>query len=145
MNTKTKSEELTTMGLKRLVTELGRIQDKIAPDLAAYEKLEARIKHELLARLDQPGDTISMVSGEYIAAFSAERKGRVFTPAIKHEIIDDLGLPVFIELVTVPAGTLKTAYVETGMSATQFKDQLDTLAPAEFTGSGRSFKLSKRS
>ncbi len=145
MNTKTKSEELTTMGLKRLVTELGRIQDKIAPDLAAYEKLEARIKHELLARLDQPGDTISMVSGEYIAAFSAERKGRVFTPAIKHEIIDDLGLPVFIELVTVPAGTLKTSYVETGMSATQFKDQLDTLAPAEFTGSGRSFKLSKRS
>lgn len=135
-NAKIKTEGLTDIGLKREITIAGRIMSDIAPQLKAYEAHLKRIKHELLQRIELPADTIAMVSGEYIATYSAEKKARDITPAVLSIIIDDIGMTKFLGMASVAMAKLKTEYTA---------DELETLAPAEFTGSGRSFKLSERS
>lgn len=127
--------KLTTIGLKRLITEAGRVAEQMKPLKTEYDGLIARIKPELVHRIEHAEDDIAVASGEFIATLTAEKKGRPVSLAAKEKLYQQLGHAAFVELCTIPMAGLKKAID---------LDELNDLAPEKYSGGGRSFSLKKR-
>lgn len=129
-------QPLTDIGLKRLITEAGRISDQIKPLADQLAPLNERIKFEMRKRVERPGDSLTIVSGEYVATLTAEKKERPVNLAAKLILFSELGKDKFFELCALPMETLKKALD---------KDRLNELLPEKYSGKGRAYSLTKKS
>lgn len=135
MSTKTQAEPMNTIQVKRAITRAGKLQDAIKPLAAELKKELAALKYEISRDLTA-GSTKTVVSTQYAATLGAERQERIFTRPAKLIVFNDIELSDFLDLVSLPIGQMNKLYSES---------QLDAIAPKEYSGGGRVFKLSKLS
>lgn len=126
---------LSDISVKRKITEAGRIMSAIAPQVKRLDELKTEIKRYMEVGL-RPGSSLTLVSGEYVASLSAEKKAREIDQSVIKLILAEVGMSKFLDMVNISAAELNKAFTDT---------QLDEMAPKKYTGGGRQFKLTERS
>ena len=87
------------MQIKRNITEAGRLQDKLEPELKRLEALKRDIKQFETRMAGHPDVPMVLVSGEYVAELSAEREQRDLTPEVNNKVFHLVGVAKFMQLV----------------------------------------------
>ena len=133
------SEEKTKgelMGIKRKITEAGRIMERIADDVEQLAALKKEIKLFEESMVASAGATVVLVSGEYIAELGAEKKARAVGYKQNLALFGELGLQKFMEVCTFPIPAMKKA------AGDHFFDEV---CPESYSGKGRVFSLKPKS
>lgn len=124
------------MGIKRKITEAGRIMEKIADDVDRLADLKKEIKAFEEDMVAGPGSTVVLVSGEYVAELGAEKKARTLGSKQNLALFGELGLEKFMALCTFPIPAMKKAVGS---------HLFDEVCPEFFSGKGRVFSLKPKS
>ena len=120
------------MAVKRLITEAGGIQDRIAGDLKRLDELKKSIKQFETSMITDPGASVVLVSGTHVATLSAEAARHEITPEVNRTLFGMIGLDQFMEVAT---------FKIPDMEKIVGKHQFLTICPKEFNGTGRRFTL----
>jgi hypothetical protein len=123
------------INIKHLITTAGRIQDKIADDVASLEALKKEIKLYEQGMATTPETEVVLVSGEFVAALTGEAAQREKGPDVNRTVFGLLGIDKFLEICNLPVLATKKAL---GV------DQYDAVCPASYNGTGRRFSLKKK-
>jgi len=123
------------MQIKRLITAAGRIQDKIADDVASLEALKKEIKSFEQGMATTPTTEVVLVSGEFVATLSGEAARHEMGPDANRTLFGLLGMDGFLELATFPIPAMKKAVGE---------EQFNSVCPKSYNGTGRRFTLKKK-
>ena len=118
--------------IKRLITEAGKIQDKIAEDVKQLADLKKEIKEFTMDMASDPAMTIVLVSGTHVATLSEEKLERVTGPKQSLALFGYLGLEGFMDIATFPIPAMKKAVGD---------EVFDEVCPEQYSGKGRVFKL----
>ena len=130
------TEKNATIHIKRLITAAGRIQDKIADDVASLDALKKEIKTFEIGLATTPETEVVLVSGEYVAVLTGEAAQREKGADVNRTVFGLLGMDQFLEICTLPVPATRKA-----LGAEQY----ETVCPAYFNGTGRRFSLKKKS
>jgi hypothetical protein len=123
------------MQIRKLITAAGRIQEKIADEVASLEALKKEIKSFTLGMATVPKAEIVIVSGEYVASLSAEAQYRESGAAENRTLFGLLGVDKFLAIATFPVKDMEAAIGS---------EQFDAVCPKRYSGKGRKFSLKKK-